>query len=583
MTDTSAHAAARRALTYLRPHRRRATVALALSVLQAAVTMVPLAAAKVLIDHITHRNPAFTSLLAPVAIAFAAAVVSTVLSWAVALLVEQVSESIVYRLREDVFNHLLGHGAAYFTRRRAGDLLSRILGDIAGVDTTLSSTLLSCVQSMLLVVATVVLTVVLDWRLALVTIVVVPAIALPARRSGQRISASRRRVQEQFGVMTAYLQETLGLSGMLLIRAFGRQDAERRRFAGINAEMRRLEIDATMMSQRVTLTYTLVGLCAPVTVLLAGGLLVSAHEASAGTVLVISTLVVGRLFTSLQGLATAAANILGSEALWERIFATLDEPPEVAERPAALSLPSVRGAVRLESVTFSYPGQTAPAVRDVSIDIEPGQIVALVGPSGAGKTTIGALVARLLDPQSGSVTLDGHDVRDLTLATLSNAIGLVLQETFLFHATLRQNILYGEPDASDDVLDEAVRNAHLEELIAQLPEGLDTLVGERGHRLSGGERQRVAIARTIVRDPAILVLDEATSHLDSRSERLVQDGLARVMHGRTAIVIAHRLSTVLHADQLIVLDEGRVIERGTHAELLRTGGVYAHLHALQAS
>jgi ATP-binding cassette subfamily B protein len=572
-----------RILRYARPYRRAVLAALALTVLQAVIAIVPLLAAKVLIDRLTRHTLHFSSLLLPIGAALGAAVLASVAGVAVAYLVESVSEGIVFDLRQELFNHLIGQGSAFYTRQRAGDLLSRMLGDIGGVDNSLSGTLLALAQALLTGVATFALMVVLDWRLTLVALVVLPIVLLPTRRAGARISRARRAVQEQLAAMTSYLQETLGLSGMLLVRVFGRQHTERDRFTAVNDEMRGREIAAAMTARWFLAGVALVGTLAPLTILLVGGFLVVHHQASVGTVLVFSTLVVGRLASALQGAASSVATALGSVALWERIFETLDTHPEVVERPDARTLTDVRGSLRLEDVTFTYPGQLRPAVQDVSLQAEPGQLVALVGPSGAGKTTLGALIARLFDPDSGRVLLDGHDVRDLTLASLSEAIGLVQQETFLFHATLRENLLYGRPGASEEELADAVRDAHLEEVVARLPHGYETIVGERGHRLSGGEKQRVAIARTIIRDPRILILDEATSHLDSASERIVQHGLSRLMRGRTAVVIAHRLSTVLRADVLLVLDEGRVIERGSHEELLSSGGLYARLHALQAT
>jgi ATP-binding cassette subfamily B protein len=572
-----------RILAYVRPYRGKGLLALVLSVLQTGVSVVPLIAAKLLLDRLTRHDPNFNGIALPVLLAVVSSLVAASLGLIIAYLVESVSESIVYDLREQLFDHLIDHGAAFYTRIRGGDLLTRMLGDIGGVDTTLSTTLLTLVQSALSVVVTIALMVVLDWRMTVVALILVPLIVLPTRRAGLRISNSRRSVQEQLANMTGYLQETLGLSGMLLVRVMGRQSSERRRFRALNDEMRRREITATLNVQAFTVALTFLGMAVPAVLLLVGGELIVHHEASTGTVIVFSTLVVGRLLSSLRSVATSLAAAIGSASLWQRIFDMLDQRPEVVERPGALTLTRTEGTLRLENVSFRYPGQPVAAVREVSFEVRPRELIALVGPSGAGKTTIGALIARLFDPESGRVLLDGHDLRELTFASISDAVGLVLQDTFLFHASVRENLLYGRPDATDADLTAAVRDAHLQEVVDRLPDGYDTLLGERGFRLSGGERQRMAIARTIIRDPQILVLDEATSHLDSRSELLVQESLSRLMVGRTAIVIAHRLSTIRHADQVIVLDRGQIVESGTHEALAGSGGLYANLHALQAS
>jgi len=373
----------------------------------------------------------------------------------------------------------------------------------------------------------------------------------------------------------------LGISGILLVKAFSKERAEECRFNGLNADLRRLEICQAMIGRWFELlgaTFIAVG---PALLLLLGGYLVLTGQTTVGTVVSVVTILGARLAGSLGNLAGLHVNLLGSLALFQRIFGYLDLPADVADRDGARVLSDVRGAIAFDDVTFTYPQAARPALDGVSFQVEPGQLVALVGPSGAGKTTVTSLVARFYDPDRGSVRLDGVDVRDLRLESLSRHLGIVFQDTFLFHASVRDNLLYAQPAASQAAVEAAARAAHIHAFIVSLPDGYDTIVGERGHRLSGGEKQRIAIARVILKDPRIVILDEATSNLDTLSEQLIQAALRPLFTGRTAFVIAHRLSTILAADVILVVQEGRLVEQGTHHALLARGGLYRTLYERQ--
>ena len=570
-----------RVLGYFRPYWRRALLVLACLGADASLGLVPALVTKALIDDLAHPRGGFAYLALIVGAGVAATIASGLVGVLQSYLTTAISQGIMFDLRQQLFGRLLRQSVGFFTRSRTGDLLSRMNNDVGGIADVVSDTVFGTVSSLVVALSTLAVMVRLDWRLTLAALVLLPLVLVPSRAVGRANYRARQRVQEKLAEASSYMQEVLGISGILLVKAFTKERTEAHRFDALNADLRRLEIRQAMIQRWFGMLGTSFMAFGPALLLLLGGYLVLWGQTTVGTVVSVVTILGGRLAGAIGDLASLHVNLLGSLALFARIFQYLDLPADVADRDGARVLPTVRGAVAFDEVTFAYPQGARPALQGVSFQVEPGQLVALVGPSGAGKTTASYLVARFYDPDRGCVLLDDVDVRELALESLSRHIGIVFQDTFLFHASVRDNLLYARPEASQAQIEAAARAAQIHDFITSLPAGYDTIVGERGHRLSGGEKQRLAIARVILKDPRIVILDEATSNLDTLSEQLIQAALRPLFCGRTSFVIAHRLSTILAADVIFVFQDGRLVDRGTHHELLGRGGLYRTLYEHQ--
>jgi ATP-binding cassette, subfamily B, bacterial len=570
-----------RVLGYLRPWRRSLALGAALLSIQSLFRLVPAVLVRDFTDDLERRVVSFGQLVLLTGIGAAALLVSAVIAGVGTIVVIRAAQAVGARLRAALFERLLAQSIQFHTRNQPGEFMSRVMNDVAGIADGLAYAGPQLLRGAVTAGASIAVMFVLSWQLSILTVAVLPLTIVGLRLAGQAVYRARKDLQEQFGNLTAFAQEGLGLSGLTLIRAFGRGAMMRDRFQTLNEGVWRRQVRVALTTQRLMVVGEALALAGLTLMIGAGGYLVAHHHLSVGAFFAFAAFAAGGLGPALNSLGVGIAIVWGSMALWSRVFEVLDTQPEVIERSGAAALPRIPGALELREVTFKYPGQARPAVAGVSFTARRGQLVALVGPSGAGKTTVASLVARLIDPQSGCVLVGGHDVRDVTLQSLSDAVGLVVQDAFLFNQSIRDNLLLGNPDATEEEIAAATRAASLEDVVAALPGEYDAVVGERGHSLSGGERQRVALARAILKDPPFLVLDEATSHLDTVSERLVQGTLQRLLRGRTSIVIAHRLSTVMAADLIVVLDEGRVVDSGTHSELLARGGLYARLYESQ--
>ena len=541
-----------------------------------------------------------------VALMIAIPIVTGVIGVGQTYLANWVGLRVMQDLRNALYSHLQFMPLRFFTTTRTGEIQSRIANDVGGVQSVFTDTVSSILSNIVVIVSTLIAMLLLSWQLTVLSLFMLPFFLWLTVKVGRARREVATSTAKTYADLTAVTEETLSVSGILLSKSFGRQRHEIGRFQDENERLTGLQMRQTMIGRSFFAVVGTFFSITPALVYLVAAWVMSRDPTgttiTAGTIVAFTTLQ-SRLFFPIGQMLQVSTEIHSSMALFDRIFEYLDLDPEIEDSPDAVAIPPdhVLGRVQLDGVWFRYdtpdptrPGPVSPSdldlaneaprawtLEDVSLTIEPGQLAALVGPSGAGKTTMTYLVPRLYDVQRGAVKIDDVDVRNLKLESLGDLIGVVTQETYLFHTTIRRNLLYGRPEATDEELEAAARAANIYERIAELSEGYDTIVGERGYKLSGGEKQRLAIARVILKDPRILILDEATSSLDTTSERLVQAALVPLMHGRTTIAIAHRLSTILSADVIFVVDRGRIIERGTHAELLRRGGVYARLYEQQ--
>ncbi|MDP9325638.1 MAG: ABC transporter ATP-binding protein/permease [Candidatus Dormibacteraeota bacterium] len=529
-----------------------------------------------------------------VGIMIAVPIVSSLIGIVQTYITTVIGQDVIRELRNRLYRHLQAMSLKFFTDTRTGEIQARLSSDVGGVQTVVTDTFTSIVSNFAILLTTVIAMWLLSPALTILSLGLVPVFILLTLRVGNVRRDISSQTQKTIADMSALVEETLSVSGVLLTKTFGRQKTSTARFEGENSRLSRLFIRQQMVGRGfMALIGTFFSISPALIYLLAGYLLFGNHGApvdfpligalSVGTLVGFTTLQ-SRLFFPIGQLLQVQVEVMGAFALFDRVFEYLDMPHDIVDKPSAVELKAeqVQGGVEFRDVDFSYVGKEGPlALEHVSFNVKPGGLVALVGPSGAGKTTTTYLIPRLYDADSGAVLIDGHDVRDIRLESLGELIGVVTQETYLFHSTVRENLEFARPDATDEELWESLEAAAIGDRIRQLPAGLDTVVGERGYRLSGGEKQRIAIARVFLKNPRILILDEATSALDTRSERLIQNAFARLMQGRTTVAIAHRLSTILKADQILVYDNGRIVERGSHAELVNRGGLYSRLYLEQ--
>ncbi len=612
----------RRVLGFAKPYRLLIAIGLVLILMQSGLGLLTPLIFRDLIDRTLPSGDgsrlnllAFGLVLIPVFSSLIGIVIRRVNS--------RIGEGVIYDLRVSLFSHLQRMSLRFFTNTKSGELMSRLNNDVVNAQSAISDTIVGIITQSAQLVATLGVMLALEWRLTILGLLVFPLFILAARSIGTKLRDIAREAMDINSDMNAMIAETLNISGALLVKLFGRRDQEIGRFAERAGRVRDIGVRRSVLGSQFWALMGGVGVIGSAIVYWVGGHLVLDGVFTIGTIVAFAAYL-GQLYGPLQYLIDVPIEFSTSMVSFERVFEIVDLPLEIDEKPNAVALKDVKGRLVFENVNFKYAKMESGllsevkrrgrrsmddsrgvfsgsgekpkfvmenatktsqarenALENVSFEIEPGQLAALVGPSGAGKTTLTYLIPRLYDPTSGRITLDGHDLRDVTLDSLTDAVGMVTQETYLFHDTILVNLLYARIDATQAQVEAACRAANIHDFIMEMPDGYNTIVGERGYRLSGGEKQRLAIARVILKDPRVLVLDEATSHLDSQSEALIQDALETIMEHRTSIVIAHRLSTILAADQILVVDRGQIVERGTHGTLLANGGLYANLYETQ--
>ncbi|WP_338537851.1 ABC transporter ATP-binding protein/permease [Janibacter terrae] len=568
---------ARRVISCFRPYRWQVAAVVGLIVASSLISMASPFLLRVVIDDALPRQDVRLLLLTVggmLLVTIATALIGVQQTW----ISTRVGQAVMHRLRTDVFTHLQRQAMSFFTRTRSGEIQSRITQDVAGMQSIVTSTAVSIASNLTTAVATAVAMVALSWRLSLFSLLVLP----PAIWTTRKVAFARREItarrQRRLADLQAQVTEELSVSGALLSKTLGASERGARLFAETSTDLVGLEVRSELAGRWRMATMSIVFAAIPALIYLAAGLPATSGGMTIGTIIAFTTLQAG-IFRPIMGLLNVGASWIASMALFSRVFGYLDLEPEVAapSDPVDIDPLRLRGDLRIEGVSYAYAGGHRRALDDVSATVPAGAHLALVGATGSGKSTLASLLVRLADPDAGRITIDGYDLRDIDPQTLTHVVGIVTQETYLAHDTIRANLLLADPDATEAQLWQALATAQAADLVAGLPDGLDTVVGARGHRFSGGEKQRIAIARTLLRDPAVLVLDEATSALDNDTERELQVALDALARGRTTITIAHRLSTIASADEILVLSGGRVLERGGHGELLRRGGAYARL------